>query len=640
MKRTAVCFATLLILAVVPNVCAQRQPKAASQPAKPGQKAGGSEDKAGSSWKALPEPAEWAPADALFYVGITDVTQAWDDLKRTSTFASLGESAAASTSSGLNPIGTAIEELKSRLGKALDVPPGELESPFGGPLTFYIATPAGDKLDKIEPGLVAGVRDAELMKKYYDAVVAKLEGLGKKEAVKEGANTIDVFTLTPAKGAKGAGKGGADEFAKLDEEPGAGLTRPDQMMKKGLDELFSAKSLPPTLALCLTEDRLIVGSSTQYVQGVLKREKSAKSLADSDEHKTLLEKLKPTGDIRFFVNLPRIIELAQAAGEGADAKDVRKQVRALGLDKLGAVVGHVRVGASSYDWKAEALLLLYGQRVGLAKLMSLENRPTAPPESVPAETCFYVSCNVSPPELLSQIEQMMREVDPQGAQRMQAALQMPQADGKMLNLRTEFLDRLEGPLMGSLALTQPLGPNCVRLLLGIGQRDRDAVVRVLGGPLSQGMLMPRDAKGSEVFDVAPLPMLGGGLAVAATKNRLVLGNTAAVEEALASQASTPLAQSETWRRAARFVPEQSSLTFYMDSRKLMDALIELTKKPPEASANAAGPDFGTVVLMGMLQSMGGDTKQMEQVRRYAAPTIYTISTTPDGVQFTAVQLKP
>ena len=404
--------------------------------------------------------------------------------------------------------------------------------------------------------------------------------------------------------------------------------------------------MPPRLALALAPDRLVVAATAEQVKAVLKGEKRTRTLTDTDDYQALLKHFRPTGPVRLVVNVPRVLELVKGATTGPELESLRKTLRMVGADCLGSVVGHMRVGASSYDSKAELLFLMSGQRTGIAQLLSMENLSTTPAANVPAWTFVYAACNVNVPKLIDQIEQAMREVDPAGADKLHDGMAQKLPNGDTVDYRKEFLDHLRGPLTASFALTKPISISSGRVLLGLGHGDQAALARFLGGANLQAFLQPRDVRGTQVYDVQPLPpLVPAGLALAATKDRLVLGNVPAVEAALAP-AAEPLSATEVWKRAARVAPEQAWLIVYVDQRGLLQGLLEVAKKKDDAAAGVAGgPDFVAAVVMMAANSLsnnasGGAAGGFEKFLSYAGQTIYAAATTPDGIQFTVVQLKP
>jgi hypothetical protein len=624
MKRTCLCLAVVL---------AATAPLALGQETRP----------------SKTDPAEWVPADALFYLGVTDVGQTCDDFKKTAAYAAMSDASAGEALPSLKLFGKAIEKFKERLAKALDLPAAQLKNPFGGALAVCLVVPAGSKLKDVEPVLVAGIGDKEAMKKYVDTAVTKFKEQGKYEAVSVGPATIQSFKFEAdkeKKKPKSAGEQPDEEFNEADEEreeeapftPGGS---PEQMIMQGIDKFFSAEALPPSLALCLTEDRLVVGTSVDQVKAALRREPGGKTLADADDHKALLRHFKDPGTVRVLVNLPRIIELAKTGATEDEREDLNKTLKVIGAESLGSVIAHWRGGAAGYDSKLEALFMMRGERSGLAKILSLENRASAPPAGTAADACVYASLNVKVPELIDEIERMLRQTDPNAADEMRTQLEEVELpSGEKFNVRKDFIAHLRGPLTVSLGFTKPVGPDCARLLVGLGHRDQNAMVRFFS---SFGeMFQQRDVRGTQVFDVAMPP----GLSIAPTNDRLVAGNTAAVAAALQpAAAGESLAETEAWKRAARHIPEESWLTVFVDERKLLEVALDAAKIKDQLMGGQMGPDMGSAILMGIAQGMAGalEEKDLEQARKllkYSSQTVFTIATTPEGIRLTQVELKP
>jgi hypothetical protein len=191
--------------------------------------------------------------------------------------------------------------------------------------------------------------------------------------------------------------------------------------------------------------------------------------------------------------------------------------------------------------------------------------------------------------------------------------------------------------------------------------------------------------------------VGAGVSLAATSDRLMLGNTAGVESALRPPVGQPLSESQSWQNAARLVPEQAWFVLYVNQRQLLDAVLELARHKDElAASRPAVMDIDTLILMDRLESLGpgvrddprqstgetpvppgaarqstgetpvppGAARQstgetpvppgagrqstgetpvppgVARLRQRAGQAIYTLSTHPDGVRLTTVQLRP
>ncbi len=585
------------------------------------------------------DPAEWAPADALIYVGVTDVDQVWKDFQKTSAYA-LMEDPSAKENQQLGMVVKGVSKFKERLCEALGVSADQLKNPFKGAVSLFVTAESASGPASFQPGLVAGVGDAAVMKQYYEKVVGRLkETVEKHETVSAGDQQIDVFTRGELKEDKPEDDDeeqftGPGDIQRILMDPAA----QEKAIAKFLDRLFSKHSLPETLATCLTGDRLIVSSSADHVKAILRREKSGKSLADSEDHKDLLRNLKPIGQIRMLVNLPRILELvkADASSDSDKATELKNALKTIGAEGLRSLVGHVRVGGQSFDLKSDVLFLMKGERSGLAKVLSMPNRPTAPPGHIGGDTMMYFGANLNVGKLVDDIESMIRQSDPAAADQMRQGMEnAPIGPNQTLNIRKEFIDHLKEPLTFGMALVRPYGADSLRMLLTMGVTDREAITRFFGQLAP--MLVSRELRGTTIFD----PAMGGpGFSIAPTNDRLVAGNTAAVEASLNPSEGQSLADAADFKRAARMVPQESWFLGYMDNRRMTEALLELAKN--KSDLEAGGMNVTTMMLLGMVEQVG-DEKEMERIRKllkYQASAIYTIATTNDGVQFTVVQMKP
>lgn len=579
------------------------------------------------------DPAEWAPADTIAFLGITDVDQTWKDLKKTSLYAMANDSSLKGKLPQIAALGLAPRKFQEKLAKVLGVEAEQLKNPFKGPLALYLNAPKGAGPDQVEAGLVAAVGDPEAMKKYYQAAVAKLkETADKYDSESVGSNNIDIFTTAK----KEAGAKEADEEDEEDLSPGAllGEEGVSKLMEKQLDKMFSKERLPEKLASCLTEDRLIVGASVDQVKAMLRREKNS-TLADSDDYKALLRHLKPVGSIRFLVNLPRVFELAKA-DKTVDSGEFASTMKVLGAEGLRSLVGHIRIGAQSYELKSDALFLMKGDRSGLAKILSMENRSVAPPAGVPSDAGFFVSANLNPGKLIDEIESMIRQNSPESADSMhQFFAHVPLPGGETVDLRKELIDYLKEPLTFYLSIAKPVKPESIRMLLTIGNKDREAINRFFG---KIPMLAAHEQRGTQIF----VPTMGGGAAefgLAATNDRVLIGNTNAIEPALAGGDSAGLAESSIWKRAARYLPPEAWLVLFRDNHRMLENILEIKRNKEAFEAAGQSPTTGFLYF---LASAAGnmDEDAIQALMKYTGQDVMSIATISEGVQFTIISLKP
>jgi hypothetical protein len=251
------------------------------------------------------------------------------------------------------------------------------------------------------------------------------------------------------------------------------------------------------------------------------------------------------------------------------------------------------------------------------------------------------SLNLDVAGLLREIENILRQTDPQAADEMRAGLEevpMDPSGQEKINLRKELFENLRAPVHASMSFAKPYAPDSARLLVSVGHRDRSAIDRVLSMlPLP---FVPRELRGSQVYDFQMV-----GISIAAGTQALHAGSTVAVEAALqAAAGQDTLASSAGFQRAAKLAPAESWLTLYVDFRRLFEGVIECTAGQDEFDPMAmANPARAAVYMLSQQLKAGQEKVEPEKLRkvlRYYAPGILTISTTPEGIHLIQVQLKP
>ncbi len=585
------------------------------------------------------EPARWAPADALFYLGLTEVEKIFEDYQQSPDFKLLTDPAFRDSSAESAMIAMFIEKLQQRVAALLKTEPDQLRLPFRGPLAIYGNAAPGAKSEDAEIVLVARIGDAELMRRYYDTILTrfKQQGGGKFATESVGEYTIDTFVADAPKPESEDGKSDTDPEAPnpedaLDEsglDPEALAAR----VEKSLDEVFSGDNLPARLAACVAGDRFIAARSAEEIRAVLRRDKQGENLAEGDDHKLLVREFKPTGRIRFYLNLPRLFRIAEEQMKDDPAE--RENLERLGLSAFRGVIGHMNYDPRQGESRMEALLQMTSERSGLAGLLSFDNRPTAPPAAVTNAMQSYLMLNVSIPKLLTEIEKMVRQFDPAGADQMRESLEKvpdPSDPDKQINLRAEFLQHLREPLTFRLGFSRSGGPQSARLLVSSGHSDRSAINRMLAR--FAGMLTQRESRGAQCYDIAMIQMT-----LAAGADELFFGTAAAVDAALESAGGDALAESAPYRRLAEHLAEKSWLMMYIDQRAMSEALIEtMTKQGEEEPSFTPSAMLTEAMRESQLGPAGGDREKARRLLRYKGQAAFTLTTTERGILVRAAAL--
>lgn len=585
---------------------------------------------------APPHPAEWVPADALGFLGVTDIEQTWQQYRQTTEYRFISDPASTRMLSGGSRFGSVVELFRERVAGALGVQPKELENPLSGPLAIFVAVPPGGDGDDLQPGLIATVGRPELMRKYFDTAVERFKETSAYSTDTAGAQTIHVFVRNEDQTA--AREPGEDGFRGFEEPAAEGL-------EAQLDELFSPDAMPSRLAVCLTEQKLYVGSTAEQIKQLLRGPQ--RSLAATSEYRALGNELGSVGPIRLLVNVPELMRVLRGAAESTTEREqLATWLRSLGLDGVGSLMGTWQFGAQDVDARMEMLLHLTGEPRGLMKLLALPNAAVTPPARATSGTLGCFTLNLDIAQWLTDLQRVMQQSDPQAANELGAALEkFPTVSGEVINLRDAFLQYLRGPLTGFYAAPVPLQADHVPLLLSLRHDNREAVNRFLATALP-GLLQPTPFQNHPAYMIAPIPgVVPPQTLVVVTPEHLLIGNRAGLDVALATGLSKPLADDPRWQRVARLAGNEAWFTFYLDNRALLAALIALGENQAELAASGAGYDAGTMLLLMIYEGVRtemkrGDITRARDLLPYATQSVVTVSTTPAGIRIVQVQAKP
>lgn len=572
------------------------------------------------------EPASWAPADAVFFAGITDLEglkAAWGrtvgaQAAKDPQLKELFEQAPASAAK-------LIKMVRERFAKALGVEPDKIVNPFGGALVVFMAPPQDEgKTTFIRLAFVSGVQDAERMREYYRQAVRRLrDRVSDYERQEFAGQRIDVF-VRPEEAAR---EQHPDDAGEPNKTTPAGSPNPQQAVKRLLDQLFDAKNLPPRLALCLSDERFIAATDETLIKGVLRGWSGTGTLAEDEEYRYLLRKFEPAGQVRMVFNVRRVSEAVRKQDP-----DAYRFLASLGIDNVRSVLAHVRYGEKQYDARLDVLVRTAGEPAGLVRVFSMPNRPVRPTAFVPDDAALYLSLNLDFPRLLDEIEKMLRKRSPEAADSFARSLgEITTPDGQKINLREQLFANLGAPLEMVWRFLPPFGPQDVRASVRLPIRNADQIRQLLRALVPSTGLMERDLEGATVFD---LPF--GGVSVGVQEGQLVAGVQAAVERAMQqAEEAQPLATSPRFKAVARFVPEGAWCVFYADGERLLKAMVAMARKRKQFEAAmfthpVAG--IGAGIAEAMTMAFPPDKLDAaERMTQYASVSLTGISSTPDGI---------
>ncbi|MBL8878373.1 MAG: hypothetical protein JNG88_04565 [Phycisphaerales bacterium] len=576
------------------------------------------------------DPATWAPPEAIFFAGITDFDQFSEAYKKTADYQMMNDPALKSLSGDESK--HSLTKVRERLATVLGLSPEDLQPPFKGGIALYVTAPRGGTVEQIDGALVCGIGDAARARKIYDALTKKCkERSDTSETVSVGSNSIDVFTK-----AQKPDEDAGDEEPNPDDGMESWLFEaPEQAFAKlidsFIDEVIEGKAFPDKLALCLTSDRFIAGPTADAVRAALRQSQSAESLADSDDYKAFVRKFPDPGPVRLIVNIPRIIEMTAGGDEEA-----KKTVSSLGLDGMRSLVVAVDIGKKEYESRSEGMLFMGGERSGIPRLLTMDNRPLAPPAVVPSKSIFAMTLNLSPIRLIDEIERMTRKFSPENADEMRRQLEnAPGPDGEPMNIRKDILENLREPLTLSFGFARPFSPEAARGLLSIGHRNAESVQKLFEKMMPAA---PRDMREAQVYD---FPMFGMSVAVSA--DHIHSGLTPSVESAVQTGERESLAGEAMFKRAAKFLPEEAWMTLYIDSAAFLESVIGFGEKREELK-DMQSMMGGALLAQAFAEMYHSEFKSAkpDEVRallKYYTTTVVSFSTTPEGMRLSEVTLR-
>lgn len=582
------------------------------------------------------DPASWAPADALVFVGVADVGVLAGQLERSAFSRALRDPAVRQAVLELNLVHRLMNEVRTRAAAALDLEPDQIRNPLAGPLALYVLSRTDDR-GSLRMVLSAGVGDAALMRSYYDRATRRLRAAcDRHESIAAGAATIDHFQRAIASTASAFSD--ADEI-NLGERPfdsGDGWEI-GALLNELLSAWWSAGMLPESLALCLTPERLLIASRPEDIRDAL-APAAPSALLDREEYQELARRLAPLGVVRVLVNVPQVAKLLAARG----GPEARKTLAMLGAAGMRSLVGHLDWSGPQYESKLELLLRMDEPRQGLGRLLSRPNAAVEPPSDVASECAVYVQLALDPAEFLEDFEAMLRLADPLAADALRADLQSVRLGepAGTLNLQSDLLAHLRGPLEFRMSVARAIRADPVQMLVRVGADNRAAIERVLHllSEALPGVVIARELDAGEVYDV---PLIGTTLA--ATSDAVYCGLTSSVEAALRRAASSrPLATDERFRALAGQCPPQAWCVGWVDSRRLLEMALDVAAEREALSGMAlTRPGVWAALVLSEAIAGGVPAERRGDARRladYETPQMFAISTEPDGVRLVVVKL--
>lgn len=589
----------------------------------------------------------WAPADAVFYVGCDNVHELYEAYKNTNDYKKMKDPKLEEVK------GQVVEMLKPALSDALEeMGFGSLEDlekmglgdmmsdkvhPRGPLCIFASAGPdqGGDKGPRPDLAMVADMgEDFDKFKEMFEKFIkTRLDKGGKRDTTE--FNEVSIITISNEAAAKPT-----EETKPADDDS------EEDGDDEGDDSASSSGEAPPPVTYAYKDKMVLICSNADVAKETLRRmkEKQSNSLSGSDDYANLERACAPVGQVRMFVNLPRIFALVEKYDkDGEDFKTIQK----LGMTDWKALVGTVRIGSpKGAEMSMQMNLPLGSAGKGLAKLLAMKNGSIAPPAHVDADTAMVMNMHVSPPTFYDELLALMDKVDPDTAKSMRAddEIKMGEKEEKM-SVRNDIIGHLDAPFNFAVGIKKPFGPGSLRFLITLAHKNRAAIEKLMGFAPA-GMFNKRDLLGQQVYDIQN-PM-GVAVAMAVTDKVIAVGGERSIEATVRSGAgkAEPLGDSAAFKSIAQFAPKDCWFMTYIDGVRINKFLIAVQKTDSSEGEEKANDDDDplSTMISGFIPMMlagagpGMSPESLEAQTKYEGRTLFTIGTKGDSIDLNVVSV--
>ncbi len=585
---------------------------------------------------AKDNPAKWAPKNTVLYVGVPNCDKMVKSLKKTALYKMSQDS---DLSEAVQPFKKFFENAKSVMAEELGLDsPKDLEVYPEGPIAAYLAASSQVDDDGVPLHGIALIMDMgekleatrSLSKKIVDACLSQGGNKDKKEVA---GTSVTIVRFKK--------EGDAEEinYARVEEivEKLFDGVEVEQTVKMGVAQVLGGVKPPDEFAFAFSESRLILASDFATVSDAIKRlnGKDDDTFASSKAMRSLRKRCSKKAHLQFVFNTPEFLDIVKSV-----RPDASKQISASGLSAIGPFVMTTQFAPSSkLDFVTKGYLEIDGgERVGIAKILLMENSKTAPLATVPADVLWYASMNLNPAVVLEEVIAITARIDPAEADQMRAGMVMPLADGSTLDIRKEVVAQMTGPLSMMMNARAPYAAADFGAYIHLGHSSREGINKLLTGVFA-GMLMPSDMMGQTVYSVPPVP----GLSLAVTEKAFLVATKKAAENYIREEGKSGqgLADDKTFKAVVKRVPKKTCMVMYGDSRRMLAAQ-EAIARMGDARPNSP-PPFGmpasAFVRWAIGQNIDPDMiKHADAMRKYQTSGIATISTESDGLRFDLVAI--
>ncbi len=590
------------------------------------------------------KPSALVPKDAMIYFGIRNCDDLGESIKKTADYKMrFDDPATKDIKESWSKLHTKLKEYAAK--KLNLASPKQLDVMPHGAVGAYLSLQP-PKAEGGEPEVFGAVmlemgEDAEKARTVIDAIIQKsIDHGGKKDTRELSGGEIIAVRFEPDADVSDEVQANKEAplQATIDEIVDLiGDDLPGGLPKEVFRGMLSEFQLPEEIVFAFRKDVVVLASSKDTAAKVLRtiNGDAEDSYAASKATKSLQRRLSKDAQIEMVVDIPRIVEMF-----GQQDEEVKLVISALGVDTFGPMLFVSDIAPSpGVEGRGSGFMKIGDKSKGLGKIFMMSNSKVTAPATVTSDCAGYGSMNLNPSELLEEIIAIATRIDPADGESIRNSMVVPQPDGSTFDIRKDLFAHLVGPIVGSLSIQKPFGPENYGFFVSIGHKSREAWDKVIA-MIPPGMLTTREMMGATVLDAA-LPVAGVSMGLT-DRSFIWMGTTSAVENYIRREGRSEggLAETPEFRRLAKMMPKQAFAIGYYDGLKLYEARMAAEKAGYIATEQPPmfGPVSGLLQWAIVNQHVGQNLDNPEALKKYKPSAMITLTSEDDGIRLETVEV--
>jgi Protein of unknown function (DUF3352) len=363
------------------------------------------------------------------------------------------------------------------------------------------------------------------------------------------------------------------------------------------------------VAYAVKGETLLLASSKVAIQDILRRwgGKHSETLAEVAAYKAVLDLAKhetTPSVLTWYVNPINLVQSFVKSSENIDQSIgmAMAVLPLLGLNNLKAIGGTVHMDTPEYDSVSRILVVVEQPVSGLLSVFHFPATKQTPPRWVTDDSTAYVAINWDVQKAFSAVEGVVDQFMGPGFTAQKLDEWATDANGPMIHLKKDVLDNLDGSI--DVATDSPDASNAEssRLLVALGVKDAkkakaalDKVSKMQGIPVKT-----RDFRGEIIYTLEGIPGFGNSnkeMGLTVIQNHLMFSNDVSRLEQiiLGDKDRKPLADSEKYKKIAKYFPSETSIQWYQEQQGQMKSIYEMFRSGKASETISAIPQLAKFV---------------------------------------------